>query len=470
MCVVYVPDSPSCTVLSPLAETGVSTGADGAGTHVDADSTGTQDSGLPGQVNYPRAGCCAYELSAPAFYFFELPAVQPHSPGDVQLNTRNPITLVSNGKTTSTSNCNGDQARYYDEQHGVWRSNSLSSGALQHVFYATGDRIMVSALQSSQTGLAVELDGRLVELWLTCGPSNERSCVQFQVGSHANGALFASRNQPATDCSNVPASAQPVYELSFSLTLADNEARALQESNSAAFQWAVVQQIAANTSQPASRFQVISFLAAISNRNRRRLLSAAADLSIVLAIMGSDDAGAPTSAQLAQSLATRSQLQFIAPISSVSTSTSLQVSATPPSVCSDGVIRLDCTFAMVRGLSENGEPLSPPEEQTSRWYNSNVAVGLLLTSGVVILAVVCMAYWEVRRRSLVSPQLTMLVFPSNDGAGPKQPLDTTTLTPLEVEGAEQLQQPSAPSLPMQLSKSAAHFVVDWPGGPVTQSP
>jgi len=143
---------------------------------------------------YPAA-CCAYRFRDPWLPSIPLPSAQPNSPGDVHLNPDNPIvnadTTGADGQAVLATGCNGDAFEYWDSLQQKWINEYVDDGgqsrSFQHVFYATTGKdndgaLMVSTLQTWQSGLARLLDQRLGRLRLRCDNASEDSCLQFTIG------------------------------------------------------------------------------------------------------------------------------------------------------------------------------------------------------------------------------------------------------------------------------------------------
>jgi len=180
---------------------------------VGASSTATVAQAATGGP-YPAA-CCAYRFRDPWLPSIPLPSVQPNSPGDVRLNPDNPIVNAdatgADGQAELATGCNGDAFEYWDPLQQKWINeyvdDSGQSRSFQHVFYATTDKdndgaLMVSTLQTWQSGLARLLDQRLGRLLLRCNNAAEDSCLQFTIGkTQEDAAEVANRPQTITsDC------------------------------------------------------------------------------------------------------------------------------------------------------------------------------------------------------------------------------------------------------------------------------
>jgi hypothetical protein len=173
---------------------------------------------------YPAA-CCAYRFRDPWLPAIPLPSVQPNSPGDVRLNPDNPIINAdatgADGNAVLATGCNGDAFEYWDSLQQKWINeyvdDSGQSRSFQHVFYATTGKdndgaLMVSTLQTWQSGLARLLEQRLGRLRLRCNNAAEDSCLQFTIGkTQDDDAEVANRPQTITsDCLAAdPAPSQP---------------------------------------------------------------------------------------------------------------------------------------------------------------------------------------------------------------------------------------------------------------------
>jgi len=134
----------------------------------------------------PSNTCC-YRFKNPGLPSFTLPPPQPASPGDITLNTNNPIVLANGNPINEGQGCNGFDFEFWDENATSWtRGYTDINGAAQdniNLFYATaGLSINIRTIQATQANMASILQGRMARLWITCN-NGYYSCVQFTVGS-----------------------------------------------------------------------------------------------------------------------------------------------------------------------------------------------------------------------------------------------------------------------------------------------
>jgi len=146
-------------------------------------------------VPYPPV-CCAYQFRDPWLPALVLPPAQPDSPGDIKMNPTNPLVRAVDGSPATA--CNGDRMEYWDPAQRRWIADYKDTEGVthefDHIFYTTGsDALMISTLQTWQSGLATLLDGRLVRLRIACdnAPPQPGSCVQFTIGAQQDPDLAA---------------------------------------------------------------------------------------------------------------------------------------------------------------------------------------------------------------------------------------------------------------------------------------
>jgi len=141
---------------------------------------------MPAPLPMGPPNTCCYRFKNPGLPSFTLPLAQPNSPGDITLNTNNPIVLADGHSINEGQGCNGDDFEYWHES-GVWRRDYTDvNGANQNnidLFYVTaGTSLNIRTIQTTQANLASVLQRRLARLWITCN-NGYYSCVEFTVGS-----------------------------------------------------------------------------------------------------------------------------------------------------------------------------------------------------------------------------------------------------------------------------------------------
>ncbi|CAF1098224.1 unnamed protein product [Didymodactylos carnosus] len=135
---------------------------------------------------------CLYSFTAPQFPSFTLPAAQPNSPGDQQLNLNNNIRLSNGSALNAGQGCNGGRSSgeyaYLNESNGQWMTSYPDVNgrpADLNVFYATAQSALnVATLQTNYANLALFLTCKTIRLNITCN-NGQKGCIYFTVNCTA---------------------------------------------------------------------------------------------------------------------------------------------------------------------------------------------------------------------------------------------------------------------------------------------
>ena len=183
-------------------------------------------SGGPAELGV-NASCC-FMFAQPSLPVFVLPPVAPYSPGDVELNSGNPIVLLDN---VTASGCNGDVLQYWNASAAAWLSTYTDcTGALQtsipRIVYSTaGSALNAATIQSTDASLPFFLSQFPLRLLQTCD-NGLFSCLQFsllpagfssQPPANASGTCtpYPAVSEPASS-SSAAAAPQPASSTSLS--------------------------------------------------------------------------------------------------------------------------------------------------------------------------------------------------------------------------------------------------------------
>jgi hypothetical protein len=103
---------------------------------------------------------CIYSFTDPSFPSFTLPPAQPNSPGDVQLNKKNPIRFVNGSSIAAGQGCNSGLFSYNDERSEQYSSSysdvNEQTSWIGNVIYATNhDELYARTIQSHQSNLGL---------------------------------------------------------------------------------------------------------------------------------------------------------------------------------------------------------------------------------------------------------------------------------------------------------------------------
>jgi hypothetical protein len=124
---------------------------------------------------------CCHKFQSPQLPSFSLPPVGPYSPGDVILNSLNPIVNLDGTPLPPGHGCTGTVFQYWTDQL-YWTSSYLKDGHLINIdsFYVQSEYVHVRALQEWQRNMTHILNSKYARLWIQCN-GGITSCVEFSI-------------------------------------------------------------------------------------------------------------------------------------------------------------------------------------------------------------------------------------------------------------------------------------------------